>query len=303
MKVRVSECDDGVRLDVFLARESGLTRSAVKTALEKTGASVNGVMRFKSGAELKAGDEVEFVPPEPEPLKAEANDIPLDIVYEDENYAVVNKPRGMVVHQAASYRASDTLVNALLFRIKDLSSINGVIRPGIVHRLDKDTTGLLVVAKNDDAHRTLQEQIAKKTARRIYIALTDGNFKEDEGVVDEPLGRSRRDRKKMAVVEGGRRAVTHYKVEERFGAYTLVRFELETGRTHQIRVHAAFLHHPVTGDALYGGSTALFKGGQLLHAARLELDDPATGERKVFECPLPDDFAAVLEKLRRGARR
>ena len=303
MRATAKDSDVGKRLDVFLSEESGLSRSAVKNAVEKTGVLLNGVLRFKSGIELKEGDVAEFTPPEPEPLTTEAADIPIDVVYEDANYAVINKARGMVVHQAASYRASDTLVNALLFRLKDLSSINGVIRPGIVHRLDKDTTGLLVVAKNDDAHRALQEQIAKKTARRIYIALTDGNFKEDEGVVDEPLGRSRRDRKKMAVVEGGRRAVTHYKVEERFGAYTLVRFELETGRTHQIRVHAAFLHHPVTGDALYGGSTALFKGGQLLHAARLELDDPATGERKVFECPLPDDFAAVLEKLRRGARR
>ena len=192
MKVRVSECDDGVRLDVFLARESGLTRSAVKTALEKTGASVNGVMRFKSGAELKAGDEVEFVPPEPEPLKAEANDIPLDIVYEDENYAVVNKPRGMVVHQAASYRASDTLVNALLFRLKDLSSINGVIRPGIVHRLDKDTTGLLVVAKNDDAHRTLQEQIARHRPNdTVKLSVKrDGDVKQIEVTLRNKAGKT-----------------------------------------------------------------------------------------------------------------
>lgn len=302
MKAKVTEADDGVRLDVFLARESGLTRSAVKNAVEKCGAAVNGTPRFKSGYELRAGDEVEFEPPAPEPLEAEAADIPIEIIYEDENFAVINKPRGMVVHQASSYRANDTLVNALLFRLKDLSSINGVIRPGIVHRLDKDTTGLLVVAKNDEAHRSLQSQIAAKTAKRIYIALTDGNFREESGVIDAPIGRSKRDRKKMAVVEGGRRAVTHYTVLERFGRYTLVRFELETGRTHQIRVHSAHIGHPVTGDAVYGGSTAIFKGGQLLHAGRLELDDPATGERKVFEAPLPEDFALVLEKLRKAAK-
>lgn len=302
MKTKVTEADDGVRLDVFLARESGLTRSAVKNAVEKCGAAVNGTPRFKSGYELRAGDEVEFEPPAPEPLEAEAADIPVEIIYEDENFAVINKPRGMVVHQASSYRANDTLVNALLFRLKDLSSINGVIRPGIVHRLDKDTTGLLVVAKNDEAHRSLQSQIAAKTAKRIYIALTDGNFREESGVIDAPIGRSKRDRKKMAVVEGGRRAVTHYTVLERFGRYTLVRFELETGRTHQIRVHSAHIGHPVTGDAVYGGSTALFKGGQLLHAGRLELDDPATGERKVFKAPLPEDFALVLEKLRKAAK-
>lgn len=302
MKAKVTEADDGVRLDVFLARESGLTRSAVKNAVEKCGAAVNGTPRFKSGYELRAGDEVEFEPPAPEPLEAEAADIPIEIIYEDENFAVINKPRGMVVHQAPSYRANDTLVNALLFRLKDLSSINGVIRPGIVHRLDKDTTGLLVVAKNDEAHRSLQSQIAAKTAKRIYIALTDGNFREESGVIDAPIGRSKRDRKKMAVTEGGRRAVTHYTVLERFGRYTLVRFELETGRTHQIRVHSAHIGHPVTGDAVYGGSTALFKGGQLLHAGRLELDDPATGERKVFEAPLPEDFAIVLEKLRKAAK-
>lgn len=302
MKAKATEADDGVRLDVFLARESGLTRSAVKNAVEKCGAAVNGTPRFKSGYELRAGDEVEFEPPAPEPLEAEAADIPVEIIYEDENFAVINKPRGMVVHQASSYRANDTLVNALLFRLKDLSSINGVIRPGIVHRLDKDTTGLLVVAKNDEAHRSLQSQIAAKTAKRIYIALTDGNFREESGVIDAPIGRSKRDRKKMAVVEGGRRAVTHYTVLERFGRCTLVRFELETGRTHQIRVHSAHIGHPVTGDAVYGGSTALFKGGQLLHAGRLELDDPATGERKVFEAPLPEDFALVLEKLRKAAK-
>lgn len=294
--------DDSIRLDAFLSRESGISRSAVSRALEKAGALVNGVTRTKSGHELRTGDRVEFTPPEPEPLSVEAADIPLDIVYEDAGFAVVNKPRGMVVHQASSYRASDTLVNALLFRLKDLSGVNGVIRPGIVHRLDKDTSGLIVVAKTDEAHRSLAEQIEKKTARRIYVAIADGNFREDSGTVDAPIGRNPRDRKKMAVVEKGRRAVTHYEVLERFGAYTLVRYELETGRTHQIRVHSAYIHHPVTGDALYGGSTALFKDGQLLHAEKLILKNPATGEEMTFIAPLPADFAAVLARLRSGLK-
>lgn len=294
--------DDSIRLDAFLSRESGISRSAVSRALEKAGALVNGVTRTKSGHELRAGDRVEFTPPEPEPLSVEAADIPLDIVYEDAGFAVVNKSRGMVVHQASSYRANDTLVNALLFRLKDLSGVNGVIRPGIVHRLDKDTSGLIVVAKTDEAHRSLAEQIEKKTARRIYVAIADGNFREDSGTVDAPLGRNPRDRKKMAVVEKGRRAVTHYEVLERFGAYTLVRYELETGRTHQIRVHSAYIHHPVTGDALYGGSTAIFKDGQLLHAEKLILKNPATGEEMTFTAPLPADFAAVLARLRSGLK-
>lgn len=294
--------DDSIRLDAFLSRESGISRSAVSRALEKAGALVNGVTRTKSGHELRTGDKVEFTPPEPEPLSVEAADIPLDIVYEDAGFAVVNKSRGMVVHQASSYRANDTLVNALLFRLKDLSGVNGVIRPGIVHRLDKDTSGLIVVAKTDEAHRSLAEQIEKKTARRIYVAIADGNFREDSGTVDAPIGRNPRDRKKMAVVEKGRRAVTHYEVLERFGAYTLVRYELETGRTHQIRVHSAYIHHPVTGDALYGGSTALFKDGQLLHAEKLILKNPATGEEMTFTAPLPADFAVVLARLRSGLK-
>lgn len=294
--------DDSIRLDAFLSRESGISRSAVSRALEKAGALVNGVTRTKSGHELRAGDRVEFTPPEPEPLSVEAADIPLDIVYEDAGFAVVNKPRGTVVHQASSYRANDTLVNALLFRLKDLSGVNGVIRPGIVHRLDKDTSGLIVVAKTDEAHRSLAEQIEKKTARRIYVAIADGNFREDSGTVDAPIGRNPRDRKKMAVVEKGRRAVTHYEVLERFGAYTLVRYELETGRTHQIRVHSAYIHHPVTGDSLYGGSTAIFKDGQLLHAEKLILKNPATGEEMTFTAPLPADFAAVLARLRSGLK-
>ena len=288
---------DNVRLDVFVSSEWGVSRSNAKTVIEKDGALVNGVKRQKSGFELKKGDVVDFEVPKPEALEVKAENIPLDIVYEDEYMAVVNKPQGMVVHQASSYKKNDTLVNALLYNLDSLSGINGVIRPGIVHRLDKDTSGLLVVAKNDEAHKSLASQIEKKTACRIYYGLCDGNFKEDEGTVDKPIARSKKDRKKMAIDSSGRRAVTHYKVLKRYGQYTLVRFELETGRTHQIRVHAASLHHPIVGDEVYGGSTALYNHGQLLHAKELVLKHPHTDEIMRFECELPQYFQAVLRKL------
>lgn len=288
---------DKIRLDVFIAEAFAISRSNAKSCIEKLGASVNGVLRFKSGYELRIGDIVEFAPPEPQVLEVKAENIPLEIVYQDEYLAVINKPQGMVVHQASSYRKNDTLVNALLYNLDSLSSINGVIRPGIVHRLDKDTSGLIVVAKNDEAHKSLASQIEKKTARRIYIGLCDGNFKEDEGTVDAPIARSKKDRKKMAIDKDGRRAVTHFKVLERYGKYTIVRFELETGRTHQIRVHSASLHHPIVGDEVYGGSTALYHNGQLLHATKLTLIHPHTGELMTFECPVPKCFQEVLDKL------
>ena len=249
---------------------------------------------------MKEGDEVEFTLPEPKTLDVEPNsEIKLNIVYEDEHFAVINKPQGMVVHPASSYTKNDTLVNALLADLDKLSSINGVIRPGIVHRLDKDTSGLIVVAKTDEAHKSLASQIEKKTARRIYFGLCDGNFKEDNGTIDAPIARNKRDRKKMGIDPDGRRAVTHYTVLERFGKYTLVRFELETGRTHQIRVHSSHIHHPIVGDEVYGGSTALYKNGQLLHARQLVLTHPISGEKMTFEAELPDYFENVLEKLRK----
>lgn len=294
--------DTKSRLDVFVALGWQISRSAAKNAIEDGLVKVNGEARYKSGYELKEGDSVEFELPKPKELQIKATDIPLDIVYEDDCFAVINKPQGMIVHQSASYKKDDTLVNALLFGLDNLSSINGVVRPGIVHRLDKDTSGLIVVAKNDEAHLSLSSQIAKKTARRIYLGLCDGNFKDDCGVVDAPIARSKRDRKKMAVVEGGRRAVTHYTVVARYGKYTLVRFELETGRTHQIRVHSAYINHPIVGDRVYGGSTALYDNGQLLHAAELVLDHPLTKERMTFSCPLPEYFQSVLDKLE-GSRR
>ena len=292
--------NEQIRLDVFLAKETGASRSNIKTVVESDGVFVNGVLRKKSGFELKEGDEVEFTLPEPKTLDVEPNsEIKLNIVYEDEHFAVINKPQGMVVHPASSYTKNDTLVNALLADLDKLSSINGVIRPGIVHRLDKDTSGLIVVAKTDEAHKSLASQIEKKTARRIYFGLCDGNFKEDTGTIDAPIARNKRDRKKMGIDPDGRRAVTHYTVLERFGKYTLVRFELETGRTHQIRVHASHIHHPIVGDEVYGGSTALYKNGQLLHARQLVLTHPISGERMTFEAELPDYFENVLEKLRK----
>lgn len=291
---------DKSRLDVFVAENFGISRSQAKAAIESDGARVNGVIRLKSGFELREGDEVEFEVPAPRELEITAQNIPLDIVYQDEYMAVVNKPQGMVVHPATSYVKNDTLVNALLYELDSLSGINGVIRPGIVHRLDKDTSGLIVIAKNDEAHRSLAAQIEKKTARRIYIGLCDGNFKQDSGTVDAPIGRNKRDRKKMAIVEDGKRAVTHYRVIERFGAYTLVRFELETGRTHQIRVHAASLHHPIVGDVTYGGSTKLYGEGQLLHACELTLFHPHTGEMMRFTAPIPAAFKKALAALRKN---
>ena len=288
------------RVDIFLAKETGLSRSNLKTVIESDGVLINGILRKKSGFEVKEGDEIDLVLPEPKTLDVEPNsDIKLDIVFEDEHFAVINKPQGMVVHPASSYTKNDTLVNALLADLDKLSSINGVIRPGIVHRLDKDTSGLIVVAKTDEAHKSLASQIEKKTARRIYYGLCDGNFKEDNGTVDAPIARNKRDRKKMGIDPDGRRAVTHYQVLERFGKFTLVRFELETGRTHQIRVHSSHIHHPIVGDEVYGGSTALYKNGQLLHAKRLVLSHPITKEMMEFEADLPEYYVAVLEKLRK----
>ncbi len=288
---------DKIRLDMHISKEYNISRSNAKTVIEKDGAMVNGVARFKSGYELREGDKVEFTLPEPEVLEVKAENIPLDIVYQDEYFAVINKPQGMVVHQASSYKKNDTLVNALLYNLDSLSGINGVIRPGIVHRLDKDTSGLIVVAKNDEAHKSLAYQIEKKSARRIYYGLCDGNFKQDNGTIDAPIARSKKDRKKMAIDSDGRRAVTHYQVLARYGKYTLVRFELETGRTHQIRVHACSIHHPIVGDVVYGGSSALYNNGQLLHAKQLILAHPHTHEEMSFESELPDYFQSVLKKL------
>ena len=291
--------EDAVRADLFLSEKTGLTRSAVKKLAEEGHLFVDDVP-VKAGHVVKAGNRVRLDVPPPRPIRAQPEDIPVDVLYEDGDLAIVNKPRGMAVHAGAG-RVDGTLVNALLFRLKSLSSINGEIRPGIVHRIDKDTTGLLVVAENDAAHLSLAAQIADKTCNREYLALLEGVVKEDTGRIETNIGRDPKDRLKMAVLPvGGRRAVTEYRVVERFRANTLVHFILKTGRTHQIRVHAKYLGHPVVGDPVYGYKKQRFElEGQLLHAFRLTLTHPRTGERMQFEAPLPDDFAHVLEVLRK----
>ena len=273
------------------------TRSSVQNIIAQGNVSVDGRVVCKNGYAVAVGARIDVVTIDPVELSVQAEDIPLCIVYEDEDMLVINKQQGLVVHPSVG-TPSGTLVNALMNIRSHFSSINGVVRPGIVHRLDKDTSGLLVVAKNDRAHLSLARQIADKTAIRRYMALVDGNIKEDSGTVCQPIGRNPRDRKQMAVVPDGRPATTLWRVVERFGAYTLVDFELKTGRTHQIRVHARYIHHPVVGDPVYGGSNKFGLSGQLLHAYRLELDQPTTGDRLVFDAPLPDYFRQVLTILR-----
>lgn len=285
------------RIDVYLAEKLGFTRSRIKNLIESGNVTYNGRTVDKCGVKLSKGEVIVTVE-EPVQVTAEPQNLPVEIVYQDGDIAVINKAQGMVTHPCAG-TPDGTLVNALMYHIRDLSAINGVLRPGIVHRLDKDTSGLLVVAKNNAAHLSLAEQIEKKTAGRYYVALVCGNIKEDEGTIDAPIARSVRDRKKMAVDENGRRAVTHYKVRERFGDYTLVEFKLETGRTHQIRVHAKYINHPVVGDVTYGKKDSFGLNGQLLHAYKLTLTHPTTGEKMTFEADLPDYFKRVLDKLRK----
>ena len=237
--------------------------------------------------------------PEEEVLDYKAEDIPLDIIYEDADVAVVNKPQGMVVHPSAGH-TSGTLVNALMYHVKDLSSINGVVRPGIVHRIDKDTSGLLMVAKNDKAHNALAAELKDKKSLRKYVAIVHGNLPNDRGVIEAPIGRSDKDRKKQAVTAKGKPAVTRFTVLERFGNYTLVELQLETGRTHQIRVHMAYIGHPVAGDPLYAPRKTLKGHGQFLHAKTLGFTHPTTGELVEFTAEEPAIFKETLEKLRKG---
>ena len=296
METKTIIAEKSERLDVYLSEKLDKTRSAVKKLVEDKNVTVNGKVE-KAGKTLKEGDEITVVLPDPVKLDLEAENIPLDIIYQDEDIAIINKPQGMTVHAGNGVHGS-TLVNALLYHLDSLSGINGVIRPGIVHRIDKDTSGLLVVAKNDAAHVSLSEQIKNKTCRRIYLALVEGVVKENDGVIDTFIGRSDKNRTMMAVKSDGRRAVTHYKVIRRYKDYTLMEFSLETGRTHQIRVHTKYLGHPVVGDPVYGYKMQKFRlNGQLLHAFRLELTHPRSGERMIFEAPLPDYVRAVLEIL------
>lgn len=288
------------RADVFLSENlQGFTRSAASRLFEGGGVTRQG-KALKPSQSVAENDEVTVIIPEVEECAAKPENIPIDIVYEDKDIAVVNKPQGMTVH-AGNGNYSGTLVNALLYRLDSLSGINGVIRPGIVHRIDKDTSGLLVVAKNDAAHLSLASQIENKTCHRTYIALLEGKLKDESGTVTTYIGRDASDRIKMAVVEPekGKLAVTDYTVLKRYAeGYTLCRFDLHTGRTHQIRVHAKYLGHPVVGDLTYGIKKQKFKlSGQLLHAWKLQLTHPVSGKEMTFTAPLPDYFTEVLSKL------
>lgn len=298
MKLIISNEDIGVRLDKFLQNQyPDKTRSHIKHWIEDGIVLVNGKV-VKSGYSLKITDDIEMGEVVEKVLSNEPQDIPIDIVYEDSDLAVINKPQGMVVHPAVK-NYDGTLVNALMYKLDSLSSINGVIRPGIVHRLDKDTSGLMVVAKNDKAHVSLSEQISKKECRRIYWALVDGVVKENGEIVTH-IGRDSRNRLKMAVVDEdkGKLAHTIYRVLEVFDKYSLVEFELKTGRTHQIRVHSSYLHHAIVGDKLYNNNKCKFNlDGQLLHAKKLILTHPTTNKVMEFESELPEHFENVLKSL------
>lgn len=274
------------------------SRSQIQLWLKDGAVSVNGQV-VKANYKVKKNDEIVIAVPEPETLSIEAEDIPLEIVYEDEAVAVVNKPQGMVVHPSAGH-PNGTMVNALMYHVKDLSSINGVVRPGIVHRIDKDTSGLLMVAKNDLAHESLAKQLKDKTSLRKYVALVHGVIPHEKGTINAPIGRSKVNRKMQAVREDGKPAVTHFNVLERFNDFTLVELTLETGRTHQIRVHMKYIGYPLAGDPVYGPSKTLKGNGQFLHAKLLGFTHPITGQEMVFEAPLPTIFEKTLEKLRKS---
>lgn len=290
----------GVRLDKFISENSDISRSYASKLIEDSCVMLNGKTASKK-TKVNNGDEIVISVPEPQEIEAKPEDIPIDIVYEDDSVIVVNKPQGMVVHPAAG-NTSGTLVNGLLYHCS-LSSINGAVRPGIVHRIDKDTSGLLVVAKTNEAHEALSAQLKERKALRKYQCIVNGNIKEDAGTVNKPIGRHPTDRKRMAIIEGGREAITHYKVLERFGMYTLVECTLETGRTHQIRVHMASLGHSIAGDRVYGIKKDREKGkGQLLHAKTIGFIHPKTGELMEFDSDLPKEFSAFLTKLRSSSK-
>ena len=293
-----AEKTENERLDVFLAGAAeGLSRAHALKLIEAGNVKINGATELKGKRQVKAGDEIVLDLPEPQPVELKAENIPLDIVYQDEWLAVINKQQGLTVHPANNVYTG-TLVNALLWHLKDLSGINGDLRPGIVHRLDKDTSGLMVVAKNDAAHLNLSAQIAKRTVKKEYLALLEGNLKDDSGTIVTRIGRSPKNRKLMAVLPEGREAVTDYTVLTRFDDNCLVLFVIRTGRTHQIRVHAKYLGHPVVGDKSYGYKKQKFDlNGQLLHAYRLTFTHPTTGKVMTFVAPVPDYFVKVYDTL------
>lgn len=285
-----------IRVDVFLSEQLEFTRSRIKKLCDDGNVFVNGKVD-KANKVLKCGDQVVVNVPDNKSLDVVPEDIPLAIIYQDNDVAVINKPQGMTVHAGNGTNGS-TLVNALLYHLDNLSGINGVIRPGIVHRIDKNTSGLLVVAKNDDAHLKLAKQLENKTCKRTYFALLEGVLKEDSGTISTFIGRNPKDRTKMAVLSSGREAITDFKVVERYENYTYCKFSLRTGRTHQIRVHAKHIGHPIVGDKEYGYKNQKFKlDGQLLHAAELEFVHPSTDKKVKFSCELPEYFKKILKIL------
>ena len=287
------------RLDKTLSTlDPEVSRTQAVTMVKEGAITVNDQVK-KPKYKVQLGDVISYSVKEPEVLSIEAEDIPLDVIYEDEDVIVVNKPQGMVVHPSAGH-TSGTLVNALMYHCKDLSSINGVVRPGIVHRIDKDTSGLLMVAKNDKAHLALAQELKEHKADRYYIALVHGEITHSKGTIDAPVGRSKTDRQKMAVVDHGKPAVSHFEVLEHFPAFTLVECQLETGRTHQIRVHFRYIEHPLAGDPKYGPKKTLAGEGQYLHAKTLAFTHPRTGEKMTFEAPLPQNFTDMIETLRKS---
>lgn len=293
----ISEEQKGERIDKAISLlEADWSRSQIQNWLKDGVVLVNGET-VKTNYKVKKDDIIIVSPPEAEPLDIQAEDLNLDIIYEDADVLVVNKPRGMVVHPAPGHTAG-TLVNGLMYHCNDLSGINGVMRPGIVHRIDKDTSGLLMVAKNDKAHESLVNQLVKKTVTRKYTALVHGHIPHDKGTIDAPLGRDKKDRQSMAVVDSGKHAVTHFRVTERFGNFTLVECRLETGRTHQIRVHMKYIGFPLAGDPKYGPKKTIDFNGQALHAGVLGFIHPRTEEYLEFEAPLPEEFNALLEEMK-----
>ncbi|WMT42453.1 RluA family pseudouridine synthase [Paenibacillus sp. D2_2] len=293
------EANEKNRIDKFVKDQLGdeYSRSTIQLWIEDGHILVNGES-VKANYKVNPGDQVTLTIPEAEAAEIISEDILLDVYYEDADVIVVNKPRGMVVHPAPGH-ASGTLVNALMFHCKDLSGINGELRPGIVHRIDKDTSGLIMAAKNDKAHASLAAQLKEHSVTRKYFALVHGNLSHDQGTIDAPIGRDPHDRKMYTVIEkNSKQAVTHFHVVERFGDYTLVELKLETGRTHQIRVHMKFIGHPLVGDPMYGRSKGVKMDGQALHAAVLGFIHPSSGEYIEFAAPIPDDMEMVLQSLR-----
>lgn len=296
----ISEADNGERLDLVAAAAAQITRSRAGALIKDGMVRINGAAQTKAGYKLRAGDELSLTLPEAEPSHVEAQDIPIDVLYQDEDLAVVYKPSGMVVHPAAG-NPDGTLVNALLGRLDHLSGVGGEIRPGIVHRIDKDTSGLLLVAKNDFSHLSLSEQIKAHSVQRAYMAIVQGGMRKESGFVEGPIGRHPVDRKKMAIVPGGRDAKTYWRVLESLKGASLLECKLTTGRTHQIRVHMSSIGHPLLGDPLYGPKKMPYpvQGGQLLHAFRIGFVHPRTGEEMLFEAPPEDRFLQWQRKLKK----